>query len=198
MSLDRSASPDGPYGDVTVAIAPDDGDAQLKSFDIDYSGDGSNDHADAGDTEIRFGRMQIQNTYGPETAFLNQPVFIQYFDGTNFVTNTDDTCTPIDTSNMILQVDGESALAQGVVTNVVIGSGTTDLAIGTALTSGEANLTYSAPGAGNTGTLTNTYSVPDWLRFDWDGDGDHDDNPSASAIFGRYRGNDRVIYWLEQ
>ncbi|MDI3324328.1 LamG domain-containing protein [Pontibacterium granulatum] len=198
LSLGRGAGVDGPYSNVIVAIAPDDGDAQLNSFNIDYSGDGSNDHADAGDTEIRFGRMQIQNTYGPETASLNQPVFVQYFDGSNFVTSADDSCTPFATSNIVLQVEGESALAQGVVTNVDIGSGTTNLAIGSALASGEANLTYSAPGAGNTGTITNIYAVPDWLRFDWDGDGSHDDNPSATAIFGRYRGNDRVIYWLEQ
>lgn len=198
LSLQRGASADGPYGDVTLAIAPNDGDVQLASFDIDYSGNGNSDHAAVETTEIRFGRMQIQNTYGPETSALSQPVFIQYYDGSGFVTNGDDSCTPFTTSNITVQVDGESALAQGVVTNIGIGSGTTDMSIGTVLAAGEAGLTYSATGAGNTGSLTTTYSVPAWLQFDWDGDGSNDDNPAALTTFGRFRGSDRVIYWLEQ
>lgn len=199
LALDRGASLDGPYDALTVAVAPDDGDAQLKSasFDTDTSGDGANDHASVSDpTEIRYGRMQIQNTYGPETSALNQPIFIQYFDGTGFVTNTDDSCTAVSTGNITLQEDGESALAQGVVTNVPVGSGTTDLTLGAnTIAAGEANLTYTPTGAGNTGTLTMTYDVPAWLEFNWSASSN---DPSATVTFGRYRGSDRVIYWLEQ
>ncbi len=63
---------------------------------------GGNEFVRLGTTDVRFGRMQIQNTYGPETASLNQPVFIQHYDGASFVTNTDDTCTPFATSNITL------------------------------------------------------------------------------------------------
>lgn len=197
LALKRKENPDGPYDALTVAIAPDDGDTKLNSasFDTDASGNGSNDHAAVGDpTQIRYGRMQIQNTYGPETSSLNQPVFIQYYDGTGFVTNTDDSCTLLATGNITLQVDGESALSKGVVSNVSIGSGTTDLAIESNVDAGEANLTYTATGAGNTGAVTMTYDVPEWLQFNWGGSND----PSATATFGRFRGSDRVIYWLEQ
>ncbi|WP_370298802.1 DUF6701 domain-containing protein, partial [Pontibacterium sp.] len=139
LVFERTGNPDGPYADLAVAIAPvDDDGVQLDSFDIDTDADSVDDYALIERTEIRFGRMQIQNTYGPETASLNQPVFIQYFDGTNFVTNEDDTCTPIVTSDMTLQVEGASALAQGVVTDVTIGSGTTNLVIGTKLDEGNA------------------------------------------------------------
>ena len=197
LLLKRLSTEDGPYTDLSLAIAPDDGDAQLNSFDVDISKNGSNDHAVVGEkTEVRYGRMQIQNTYGPETSALNQPVFIQYYDGTGFVTNTDDSCTAISTGNMTLQEDGESALAQGVVTNVPVGSGTTDLTLGAnTVAAGEANLTYTPTGAGNTGTLTMTYDVPAWLEFNWSASSN---DPSATVTFGRYRGSDRVIYWLEQ
>jgi MSHA biogenesis protein MshQ len=39
------------------------------------------------------------------------------------------------------------------------------------------------------------YGIYDWLQFDWNNDGAHDDNPSATATFGEYRGNDRIVYW---
>lgn len=39
----------------------------------------------------------------------------------------------------------------------------------------------------------------DWLKFDWDQDGSHDDDlPTATVTFGSYRGHDRVIYWQER
>ncbi|MCO4759293.1 MAG: hypothetical protein KC477_14830, partial [Oceanospirillaceae bacterium] len=136
--------------------------------------------------------------YGPETSALNQPVFIQYYDGTGFVTNIDDDCTSLATGNITLQVDGESALPQGSVTNVPVGSGTTDLTLESDVAAGEANLAYAATGAGNTGTVTITYNAPAWLKFDWNETTAGDENPSADATFGRFRGSDRVIYWLEQ
>jgi MSHA biogenesis protein MshQ len=38
-----------------------------------------------------------------------------------------------------------------------------------------------------------------WLQFDWTDNGSYTDNPlQGSAIFGRFRGHDRVIYWSEQ
>ena len=36
-----------------------------------------------------------------------------------------------------------------------------------------------------------------WLRFDWDGDGTHAEDPFARATFGIYAGSDRVIYFRE-
>ncbi|WP_334313514.1 DUF6701 domain-containing protein [Psychrosphaera algicola] len=38
-----------------------------------------------------------------------------------------------------------------------------------------------------------------WLQFDWDGDGTLDTSvPTTSVVFGRYRGNDRIIYRRER
>jgi len=36
------------------------------------------------------------------------------------------------------------------------------------------------------------------LLYDWDGDGDFDDDPGPRTLsFGRYRGHDKVIFWQE-
>ena len=50
-------------------------------------------------------------------------------------------------------------------------------------------------------SFTVDYNSPEtWLRYDWNGDNnfnDPNDNPRGVLQFGRFRGNDRVIYWRE-
>ncbi|MGY8873202.1 MAG: DUF6701 domain-containing protein, partial [Pseudomonadales bacterium] len=43
--------------------------------------------------ELRFGRLNLVNAYGPETESLPLPWLAEYYDGTNFITNTDDSCS---------------------------------------------------------------------------------------------------------
>ena len=43
---------------------------------------------------------------------------------------------------------------------------------------------------GATGVITPAM----WLRYDWDGDGEHDDDPSARASFGIFDGDPVQIY----
>ena len=60
------------------------------------------------------------------------------------------------------------------------------------------------------GKLCVEYNIPSWLRYAWvadvtkqcaydnsDVDGLFNDNPSAVATFGAFRGNDRIIYRRE-
>jgi hypothetical protein len=42
-----------------------------------------------------------------------------------------------------------------------------------------------------------TSTVPAWLRYDWDNTTPGDENPSARASFGIYKGNPRHIYMRE-
>jgi MSHA biogenesis protein MshQ len=131
--------------------------------------------------EIRFGRWNINNSYGPEIADLRVPMQVQYWDGTRFSTNTNDSFTTFDSNNANITTGTLST------TPSISGSGT--------FSNGITNiLTLSAPGANNQGNLTLTMEVPSWLQFDWDNEDTYTDDPDALITFGLYRGNDRVIY----
>lgn len=45
------------------------------------------------DIEFRYGRLLVDNAYGPETEDLGVPLRIEYWDGSRFVTNIDDSTT---------------------------------------------------------------------------------------------------------
>jgi MSHA biogenesis protein MshQ len=62
---------------------------------------------------------------------------------------------------------------------------------------GNFNLNLAAPGVGNTGGVTVTATVPDWLRFDWNAAALGEENPSGQATFGLFGGNARQIYLRE-
>jgi hypothetical protein len=47
-----------------------------------------------GATKVRFGRLQMQNAHGTQALNLAMPIELQYWNGTVWVRNTDDTCTP--------------------------------------------------------------------------------------------------------
>lgn len=145
----------------------------------------------------RFGRAVLQNTFGPETENQSMPLILEYFDGTEFLSNDLDF-----NSTFIGQLPaGPSDLncsdpdLTDPLTCVLVNVNNPDV---------RHNETFSlaSPGLNNTGVLMYTLTVDSWLQFDWDnddglGDGPYNDNPSATAIFGIYRGNDRIINWRE-
>ncbi|MFT4925666.1 MAG: MSHA biogenesis protein MshQ [Phenylobacterium sp.] len=136
---------------------------------------------------VRYGRWYLAPTFGPEANALAIPMQLEYFDGTNFVINTDDSCTTFDAANVTLEtitLDKDLTAATGVGT-FVSGETTTN------------RLWLAAPGSPNKGQVRITYDVPDWLGFDWNGINVLTSDPTTIATFGQYRGNDRVIYWRE-
>ncbi len=84
---------EGPYENVTVGYAAVDSDGAAVAVSIDIDEDTTNDYEAIATENFRYGRLVIDNAYGPETEPL--PIFfrIEYFDGDNFVTNTVDNCT---------------------------------------------------------------------------------------------------------
>ncbi|KRW81768.1 hypothetical protein AQ621_05995 [Marinobacter sp. P4B1] len=131
---------------------------------------------------VRYGRLELENVYGPETGDpLLMPFRATYWDGTRFVTNTDDSCSPWATSDITVTDPG------GVMAELA------DL-------SGELEQGTAAPlelvPTGNRGEAILEWDVPVWLQDDWNQD-DTLVNPRATATFGVYRGNDRIIYWRE-
>ena len=132
----------------------------------------------------RFGRLRMDNVHGSELNALVMPVFTEYWNGFNFQKNTLDTCTTIATANL-----SSTASPAGLSSPVVVNS---------PASAGDVNYSYAAPGAGNTGFVDTTTDLNAaahlWLRYDWDADGDFDDDPSARATFGIFEGNPVQIY----
>ena len=136
--------------------------------------------------EIRFGRLVLENSFGPEISSLPQPMQIEHFDGTGYIVSENNNCVSYDASNITLS---------NISLNPLLTSATGDP--GDFVDGKTRAIELTAPGTGNTGEIDVLYSTFDWLKFDWDNTGSYDQNPTAVATFGLYRANDRIISWRE-
>ncbi|WP_432821113.1 DUF6701 domain-containing protein, partial [Trichloromonas sp.] len=139
---------------------------------------------------MRFGRLSLQSAYGSELVPLRLPLRAEYYDGGGFVTNADDGCSSYDGTvatlgNYQLNLNAPETTASGA--GSLIGG----------LFDPANPLQLSAPGAGNDGSVDLTLPVEFWLRYDWDGNGSHDNNPVGRGTFGIYGGTPRMIYTRE-
>ena len=159
--------------------------------------------------EIRFGRVQLENSYGPETSDLPQPLSVNYFKEGQYVLSEDDNCTRYDSSKLtiidISLINFSSVPPLPDITSV------TDKFINETPPGETRAIELIAPGTGNTGQVCVSYDIYPWLQYEWaidednlqcpfvkaDVDGLFNDNPRAVATFGIYRGNDRIIYQRE-
>jgi hypothetical protein len=140
------------------------------------------------------------------------PMETQYWNGTGFVTNSDDNCTLLAATSVGL---GNYA------NNLSSGATTASIASG-AFVAGKKTLTLSKPGVGNSGAtdvvvnlgstttidatttcLTWSGTVPapaaanlSYLLGQWCGS-NFDRSPTARATFGTYRNTDKFIYQRE-
>ncbi len=146
--------------------------------------------------EVRLGRARLIDSYGSELSDLEMPINTDYFNGSDWLLNTDDTCTQYIQTDVSLLAssytdnlnDGEtSTFAPTSIQNLVNGS--------SSLGNG---FWFDAPGENNYGSVLVELDLSSrtWLQFDWDSDNTIDP-PSALLSFGYYRGSDRVIYWRE-
>lgn len=152
-----------------------------------------------------FGRLRLTDAFGPETADLPVEFVAEYWNGNLWVKNTADNCTAILQSAIAFPDGTIDTLANRTV---VVGGGTStavyadDSAGSIHFSAGDAGQFFSAPGAGNMGSIdvdTDLTLYP-WLRSDWNQDGDHSNDislPTATFTFGSYRGHDRIIFWRE-
>lgn len=137
--------------------------------------------------ELRYGRLWLEDSYGPETQTLLIPARAEYFSGGRFVQNSDDSCWSYDSS-----VD--ASVLPSTLTSVLGNSRTLISGRNTDAVLLQAPVLHA--GTPDTGTATVGFNVPVWLQDDFDNNGSLDD-PQATATFGIYRGHDRVIYWRE-
>lgn len=150
---------------------------------------------------FRHGRLAVMNAHQHlETADIALTLQAEYFNGTRFVVNPDDSCTALGgvaqfslaNNKEANQIDGTIAVGNGSSTLEDIGV-PTPFAAGVLIPTPR----LTAPGAGNAGFVDVRPRLDDaglpWLRYDWNGDGAHDDNPTGRASWGLYRGNRNVI-----
>jgi len=126
--------------------------------------------------EVRFGRLVLQNSFGPEGTDLVQSLQVEHFDGRIFSVSTDNNCLSYDDTDLSSNPDIDTRGGTGLFVN------------------GETrDILLDARDADSSGNINVSYDTYDWLEFDWDNIPGYED-PSAIATFGLFRGNDRVIY----
>jgi MSHA biogenesis protein MshQ len=193
-SFSRNTVPDGPYEQLIFGLKISDTDGSvLESLDmLSVTGTPSAKNLSSTLNKLRFGRWNVENSSGPETSNLSQPMYAQYLASSGqYITNTDDSCSTISSeSNEVVLTDGSIDKDLTTITQET-----------SQLVNGYSHIIeLTAPNA--QGDINVQYTVPAWLQFDWlnaDGgfDGPYDQNPSAIATFGVFRGNDRIISWRE-
>ncbi|EJL6859886.1 MSHA biogenesis protein MshQ [Vibrio cholerae] len=151
---------------------------------------------------LYWGKLVIQDVYGPETQALEQPIYVEHFTNNGFVRTIEDSCTALPAiTGFTLQSDpndnGYTVLTTGVAVPPQV------LAEHSAanLNSGQRAIRFSAPGAGALGVIDSVLDLNAhnllWLAEDKDGDNNFDQTTQGRAQFGLYRGSDRVIWWRE-
>ncbi|MBN2331970.1 MAG: LamG domain-containing protein [Deltaproteobacteria bacterium] len=120
-------------------------------------------------TELRAGRLFLGDNFGPETEDISDsPLLVQYWDGTGWLVNPDDSCT-----NGI-GFDSPRATVTSLP-EVVMGQG---------------QLTVTAPSPAAPETITICPLLPSWLSCSGT-------DCCGTFTFGIYRGNDRIIFKME-
>ncbi|MBU2969490.1 LamG domain-containing protein [Pseudoalteromonas sp. C2R02] len=189
-------NPDGAYLGVNIILKlvdpdssplkdldenPEDGNACIESPNAGANCTGKK--LNSNDLKFRYGRVTLENSYGSELEKIRVPMKIEYWDNLSntFKLNKDDSCTTYALIDLTTSPTRD-------VTN-----------IGSEFENGEYKIGEGLllDPAGNIAPIGVEFLVPDFLKFDWNND-NTDDNPSSTIQFGRYRGNDRVIYWREQ
>jgi MSHA biogenesis protein MshQ len=154
---------------------------------LGFNGGGTGIGFDSG-AAFRYGRLRLANNHGSQLVPLPVMMETQYYSGAGgFFTNAADHCTSVATGSIAL----------GTYTGN-LGAGETVLSGGGTLTAGRRILLLSPPGNANDGsvTLTANLGAAAYLQGAWSG-AVYDDNPSARATFGAFRGAGEVIFIRE-
>ncbi|EOW9213113.1 DUF6701 domain-containing protein [Vibrio cholerae] len=151
---------------------------------------------------LYWGKLVIQDVYGPETQPLEQPIYVEHFTNNGFVRTIEDSCTALPAiSGFTLQSDPNNNGYTVLTTGVAVPPQVLAEHSAANLNSGQRAIRFSAPGAGALGVIDSVLDLNAhnllWLAEDKDGDGNFDQTTQGRAQFGLYRGSDRVIWWRE-
>ncbi|WP_351074678.1 DUF6701 domain-containing protein [Shewanella sp. CAL98-MNA-CIBAN-0140] len=202
-NFSRTVAPsvDGPFSQLAIGVQVFDNDGAVSFVaSADMRTDSSGNCAASNDCtatllstqDLRHGRVVMDNTFGPENEILRMPTYAQYWNGSAWITNTDDSCT-----HVIDALDGSEIYAP----SLTAGQTVTRRDGGSSVSSGRLSLLWQNSGsAAYRGQVTAPLKVEPWLQWYWNWDEASPTllyEPRASAFLGRYRGHDRIIYWRE-
>ncbi len=155
---------------------------------------------------LYWGRLTIEDVFGPETQGLEQPIYVERYTSNGFVRTTEDNCTALPAiTGFILQSDDYVVVTEGSAVPPQV------LAEHTAgnFAQGKRIVRFSAPGAGVRGVIDTMLNL-DTHNLMWLAEPDDEktledqpwqyyfkDSTQGQVQFGLYRGNDRVIWWRE-
>lgn len=178
---------------------------------LNFNGSGSGMAFDAG-AGFRYGRLKLGNAFGSELLDLPIPLEAQYWNGTNFITNTQDSCTTLVAANFALgnYTKGLTATNTGV-SHISVGgfisgksklqltrpspaaSGSVDIALnlGVSAASVDQFCTAWSGTAPTSNGADKTYLRGKWCQTNYDRD------PRARVTFGIYKNANEFIYLRE-
>lgn len=139
----RSATPVAPFdAEISVEIDVTDSDgisyaSNPAKFGAASAGNGM---SFTSDKRMRFGRLALSNAYGSEVANLSVALEAEYFNGTAFTLNSDDSCSSVSAGDLNLTKNPAGILSTVTIDNQP-------------LLLGEGGLWLSPAGSGNDGTI---------------------------------------------
>ncbi|QJC58048.1 hypothetical protein HC248_03385 [Polaromonas vacuolata] len=202
--LNRTAAPAVPYEAFRIGINPLDLDqvgalTGDKSLASQVGTSAVNDRVLIGSSIIRHGRVRLKSSCISELQDLPLSLRAEYWDGQFWRLNADDIGTrvtlsiaPVSTPDISAKtcvLESANLSGRGCAQPVAVagrsflqgGLNGTD-SQGVAGFAGNFNLWLKSPGAGNSGVVSVTASVPIWLQFAWQSS--NLSNPAANANFG--------------
>jgi len=155
--------------------------------------------------------LKVESASGSELDSVSWVAEVQYYDSVSnvaqWVVNSADTCSVLTESAFTIAGSNEFYLDDtvgyaldesdtGATTYLLFVDGTDSVTAN----GGYITLPFNAPeDIGLIEIDVNLSSEQDWLQFDWDNDGSLDVGmPTTNVLFGRYRGNDRIIFKRER
>ncbi|WP_309247275.1 DUF6701 domain-containing protein [Shewanella sp. VB17] len=207
---------DGPYQSLNIGVIMDDAESgPVRSLIKDPNMDASSPTLCSGNCvakrisveDLRYGRMVLENGYGPESESLRLSLRTEYVRQVlagvpTWIINGNDSCSVYDTQS---STDATETPTTGLNMTLPSGFPTINAYTNPLLTqqqgvvgAGINNIYFLMPNA--SGEVLLKLHVEPWLKWYWNYDGSNPSllfDPRASAFFGTYRGHDKVIYWRE-
>lgn len=182
-SFNRVAAPDGPYTNMQLGlqIVSEQDSRSFPAFTL-----GTDAVALSGPLNMRYGRLVLQNSAGPEDEHMPLAFNTEYWQSGRFISNSDDNCSLISNNSTLLKTVSDTAALSMNGVGGVVQHGRFPAQ----------SLKLTPPGV--PGVWQVEYMAEPWLQYYWRGaSANYQQSPQAEFMFGRFRGNPRQIFWRE-